>query len=101
MLLRLSRRPLAAAAIVALAVVGAWGAGGPLGAVLLGLIGGSTATLTAPRRTLRVLDLDRRELAVVAPLIALILVLGVYPEPLLNLIEPAVAATMSDLGGSD
>jgi NADH-quinone oxidoreductase subunit M len=63
--------------------------------------GGSTATLTAPRRTLRVLDLDRRELAVVAPLIALILVLGVYPEPLLNLIEPAVAATMSDLGGSD
>jgi NADH-quinone oxidoreductase subunit M len=63
--------------------------------------GGSTATLTAPRRTLRVLDLDRRELAVVAPLIALILVLGFYPQPLLNLIEPAVAATMSDLGGSD
>ncbi|HEY0130247.1 MAG TPA: ATP-binding protein, partial [Allosphingosinicella sp.] len=49
MLLRLSRRPLAAAAIVALAIVGAWGAGGPLGAVLLGLIGGSTATLIAWR----------------------------------------------------
>src|SRR5688500_13264376 len=49
MLLRLSRRPLAAAAIVALAVLGAWGAGGPLGAVLLGLIGGSTATLIAWR----------------------------------------------------
>jgi two-component system phosphate regulon sensor histidine kinase PhoR len=49
MLLSLSRRPLAAAAIVALAVVGAWGAGGPLGAVLLGLIGGSTATLIAWR----------------------------------------------------
>ena len=49
MLLRVSRRPLAAAAIVALAVVGAWGAGGPLGAVLLGLIGGSTATLIAWR----------------------------------------------------
>src|SRR4051812_13425670 len=32
--------------------------------------GGSTAVLTAPRRTLRVLDLDRRELAVVAPLVA-------------------------------
>jgi NADH-quinone oxidoreductase subunit M len=64
--------------------------------------GGATAVATAPARsTLRVLDLDRRELAVVAPLIALILVLGVYPEPLLNLIEPAVAATMSDLGGSD
>src|SRR4051794_9008170 len=61
--------------------------------------GGATAVLTAPRRsTLRVLDLDRRELAVVAPLVALIIVLGVYPQPLLNLIEPAVSATMSDLG---
>jgi NADH-quinone oxidoreductase subunit M len=63
--------------------------------------GGSTATLTAPRRTLRVADLDRRELAVVAPLVALIIALGVYPQPMLNLIEPAVSATMSDLGGSD
>ena len=63
--------------------------------------GGSTAVLTAPRRTLRVLDLDRRELAVVTPLVALIILLGVYPQPLLNLIEPAVSATMSDLGGSD
>jgi NADH-quinone oxidoreductase subunit M len=62
--------------------------------------GGSTTVLTAPRRTLRVLDLDRREIAVVAPLVALILVLGVYPQPVLNLIEPAVSATMSDLGGS-
>jgi len=49
MLLRHFRRPLAAAAIVALAVVGAWGAGGPLGAVLLGLIGGAAATLVAWR----------------------------------------------------
>jgi NADH-quinone oxidoreductase subunit M len=63
--------------------------------------GGGTATLTAPRRTLRVLDLSRRELAVVTPLVALILVLGFYPQPLLELIEPAVAATMSDLGGTD
>jgi NADH-quinone oxidoreductase subunit M len=63
--------------------------------------GGATATLTAPRRTLRVLDLDLRELAVVTPLVALIIVLGVYPQPLLDLIEPAVSATMSDLGGTD
>jgi NADH-quinone oxidoreductase subunit M len=62
--------------------------------------GGGTAVRTAPRRTLRVLDLDRREIAVVAPLVALIIALGVYPQPLLNLIEPAVSATMSDLGGS-
>jgi NADH-quinone oxidoreductase subunit M len=59
-----------------------------------------TATGTRPGRTLRVLDLDRRELAVVAPLVALILVLGFYPQPLLNLIEPAVAATMQDVGVS-
>jgi NADH-quinone oxidoreductase subunit M len=63
--------------------------------------GGATATLAAPRRSLRVLDLDRRELAVVTPLVALIIVLGVYPQPLLDLIEPAVSATMSDLGGPD
>ena len=63
--------------------------------------GGATATAVAAPRTLRVLDLDRREIAVVAPLVALIIVLGVYPQPLLDLIEPAVAATMSDLGGTD
>jgi NADH-quinone oxidoreductase subunit M len=63
---------------------------------------GATAVAVAPaRRTLRVLDLDRRELAVVAPLVALIIVLGVYPQPLLGLIEPAVSATISDLGGTD
>jgi NADH-quinone oxidoreductase subunit M len=60
--------------------------------------GGATATLAAPRRSLRVADLSRRELAVVTPLMALIVVFGVYPQPLLSLIEPAVAATMSDVG---
>jgi NADH-quinone oxidoreductase subunit M len=64
--------------------------------------GGATAVATEPttRRSLRVADLDRRELAVVAPLVALILVLGFYPQPLLDLIEPAVAATMQDVGVS-
>ena len=65
--------------------------------------GGATATavLDAPAaagRTLRVRDLDRRELAVVAPLVALILVLGVYPQPLIDLVTPAVEATMEDVG---
>lgn len=63
--------------------------------------GGGTATLAPPRRSLRVADLTRRELGVVTPLVALIIVLGVYPQPLLELIEPAVSATMSDLGGTD
>jgi NADH-quinone oxidoreductase subunit M len=63
--------------------------------------GGATATRTAPARSsLRVLDLSRRELAVVTPLIALIIGLGVYPQPLLRLIEPAVHATLSDMGGA-
>ncbi|MCU1615290.1 MAG: proton-translocating NADH-quinone oxidoreductase, chain [Frankiales bacterium] len=58
-----------------------------------------TATATAPARArLRIRDLSRRELAVVTPLIALIIALGVYPQPLLNLIRPAVSATMSDVG---
>jgi NADH-quinone oxidoreductase subunit M len=56
------------------------------------------AAEATPTRTGRWLDLDRRELAVVAPLVALILVFGFYPQPLLNLIEPAVAATMQDVG---
>jgi NADH-quinone oxidoreductase subunit M len=61
--------------------------------------GGATAVAVAPvRASRRSLDLSRRELAVVAPLVALIVVLGVYPQPLLSLIEPAVAATMSDVG---
>lgn len=62
--------------------------------------GGSTATLAAPAPTLRVSDLSRRELAVVTPLVALIIGLGVYPQPLLDLIEPAVSATISDLGAT-
>jgi NADH-quinone oxidoreductase subunit M len=65
---------------------------------------GATATLTAPAPAatrLRITDLDRREIGVVAPLVALIIVLGVYPEPLIDLIRPAVIATISDVGGHD
>jgi NADH-quinone oxidoreductase subunit M len=62
--------------------------------------GGATAVLEAPARTgrLRVADLSRRELAVVAPLVALIVVFGFYPQPLIDLVQPAVAATMDDVG---
>jgi NADH-quinone oxidoreductase subunit M len=59
----------------------------------------ATLTETPPARTTSLLrDLSRREMAVVAPLVALIIGLGVYPQPLIRLIEPAVAATMSDVG---
>ena len=49
-------------------------------------------TLAAPRRSLRVLDLSPRELAVVTPLVVLIIVLGVYPQPVLSVFEASVAA---------
>jgi NADH-quinone oxidoreductase subunit M len=61
----------------------------------------ATATLEAPAAAparLRVRDLSRRELAVAAPMVAIIIALGFYPQPLIDLIEPAVAATMSDVG---
>ncbi len=43
-------------------------------------------------------DLSKREMAYISPLLALIIVLGVYPKPLLDIITPAVNATMADVG---
>ena len=53
-----------------------------------------------PRTAVRFCDLSRREIAVVAPLVVLIIVLGVYPQLLLDFIEPAVVATLDDLGAT-
>lgn len=46
-------------------------------------------------------DLTLREKAVVAPLIALIVLLGFYPKPVTDVINPAVQATMQDVGKTD
>lgn len=46
-------------------------------------------------------DLRARELVVVAPLIALLLVLGIYPKPVLDIINPAVENTMTTIGQHD
>ncbi|AKS35246.1 NADH-quinone oxidoreductase subunit M [Mycolicibacterium goodii] len=46
-------------------------------------------------------DLVPRELAVVAPLIALLLVLGIYPKPALDVINPAVEHTLTTIGQTD
>jgi NADH-quinone oxidoreductase subunit M len=46
-------------------------------------------------------DIVPREMLVVAPLIALLLVLGIYPKPVLNLINPAVTNTLSTIGQHD
>ncbi len=46
-------------------------------------------------------DLRVRELAVVGPLIALLLFLGVYPKPVTDMINPAVKDTLSDVHRTD
>jgi NADH-quinone oxidoreductase subunit M len=46
-------------------------------------------------------DLNPREIAAVAPMIALILFLGIYPKPVLDVINPAVKATLTDVHKTD
>jgi NADH-quinone oxidoreductase subunit M len=46
-------------------------------------------------------DLKARELWAVGPLIALVIALGVYPKPLLDVINPAVRHTMSQTHSTD
>jgi NADH-quinone oxidoreductase subunit M len=58
-----------------------------------------TGPVTAGNEKIR--DLVPRELLVVAPLIVLLLVLGIYPKPVLNIINPAVANTMTTINQQD
>jgi NADH-quinone oxidoreductase subunit M len=46
-------------------------------------------------------DLKARELLAVVPLVALIIAMGVYPKPVLDLINPAVKSTMSQVHATD
>ena len=46
-------------------------------------------------------DLRPREIAVVTPLVLLILFLGVYPKPVLDVINPTSAQTMTESGHTD
>ncbi|MYU23811.1 NADH-quinone oxidoreductase subunit M [Streptomyces sp. SID8352] len=46
-------------------------------------------------------DLRARELLVVAPLVALLIFLGVYPKPVADIVAPAVRQTMSDVHKQD
>jgi len=46
-------------------------------------------------------DLTLREKIAIAPVIALIVILGFYPSPLLNIINPAATAIVSQQGFSD
>jgi NADH-quinone oxidoreductase subunit M len=49
----------------------------------------------------RISDLAPREMIVVAPLVALLFILGIYPKPALDLINPAVENTMTTIGQHD
>ncbi|MHC5907018.1 NADH-quinone oxidoreductase subunit M [Streptomyces sp. S6] len=46
-------------------------------------------------------DLKVREIAVVAPLVVLLIVLGVYPKPIADVVNPAVKHTLSDVNKKD
>jgi NADH-quinone oxidoreductase subunit M len=46
-------------------------------------------------------DLKTREVVALAPLLLVMLVLGFYPKPVTDVINPAVAATMHDVGAHD
>jgi NADH-quinone oxidoreductase subunit M len=46
-------------------------------------------------------DLSLREKWVIAPVVAIIVVLGFYPRPVLEVITPAVAATLQQTGNTD
>ncbi|MFF0494201.1 NADH-quinone oxidoreductase subunit M [Nocardia sp. NPDC004068] len=58
-----------------------------------------TGPVTSGNERLR--DLVPRELVVVVPLLAALLFLGAYPKPVLDLINPAVAGTLTTIGKND
>ncbi|MFC9789803.1 NADH-quinone oxidoreductase subunit M [Rhodococcus sp. NPDC127528] len=60
-------------------------------------------TMTGPVTTgnEKLTDLVPREIAVLAPLIALLILLGFYPKPVLDVINPAVTATLTTIGEQD
>ncbi len=60
-------------------------------------------TMTGPPRPdgLPLVDLDVREVGAVAPLVLAMVLLGFYPQPLLDVINPATDATMERIGVQD
>jgi NADH-quinone oxidoreductase subunit M len=66
---------------------------------------GGVATAVRPPRARtkvpRMTDLNARELVAVAPLLALMIVLGFYPKPLTDVITPAVERTLVDAERTD
>jgi NADH-quinone oxidoreductase subunit M len=76
---------------------------GPVrGTALVGVAGGP-GTATDPEIGARraITDLNGREKLVLAPLLVLIVGIGFYPKPLLDVITPSVNETMNSVGLSD
>jgi NADH-quinone oxidoreductase subunit M len=79
---------------------------GPVrGAAVVGALDGPGA-MRAPEASVQRLrarfpDLSIREVAVLVPLVALILLLGFFPQPVLNVINPSVGATLTEVGLTD
>jgi NADH-quinone oxidoreductase subunit M len=46
-------------------------------------------------------DLNRREVGVLAPIVVLIVAIGVYPKPLFDLVEPSVDRVLMEVGVSE
>jgi len=46
-------------------------------------------------------DLNRREAWVIAPIVFVLIALGVYPQPLLNVITPSVKSSFSQVRPHD
>ena len=62
-------------------------------------------TMTGPEliggREAETKDLDRREVGTLAPLFLALVLLGFYPMPVLNVINPFVQDTLQDVGVQD
>ena len=58
------------------------------------------AAMLAAKADGRLTDVTRIEVAVLAPLVALILFLGFYPKPVLDVINPSMNSTLSEVGVS-
>jgi NADH-quinone oxidoreductase subunit M len=82
-----------------------WGVAAVLGIVLAALyiLLMVQRTMTGPTRPeiVGMRDLNVREVVAIAPLLALIVVLGFFPKPLTSIVNPAVADTLQEVGVRD
>jgi NADH-quinone oxidoreductase subunit M len=72
-----------------------------LAAVYILLMYQRTMTGEPTEHTVKMPDLTAREVWVVAPLIAVIIGMGFFPQPVLDVINPAVQRTMKQIGQED